>query len=153
MAQRGIQPSLGQCALRNLGVTERLGVPECGRAPKCQSGEADYRDGAEEWPLTSGLPSTVIQATSLQAGTPQVADLGRLSPSSTRKSGAGVYNRNLLGLETPNRPCARDRNAQSQAGCDGSAAGGQGDRRDWLLFSDGALRSEVPSSQLLWARV
>jgi len=46
----------GQCGLRTLGVTGRLGVPECGRAPRYWSREASCRDRAEEWALSSGLP-------------------------------------------------------------------------------------------------
>jgi len=46
----------GQCGLRTLGVTERPGVPECGRAPRYRSREAGCRDGAQARALSSGLP-------------------------------------------------------------------------------------------------
>ena len=35
----GIEPSLGQWGLKTVGVTERLGVPEYGRAPKAAKTE------------------------------------------------------------------------------------------------------------------
>jgi len=40
----GAKPQVGQCGLRILRVTGTSGVPEYGRAPRHQSGEAGCRE-------------------------------------------------------------------------------------------------------------
>ena len=50
VSKRGVEPSVGQCSLRTLGVTGRPRVPECGRAPGYWS-----RELASKSDLRSGL--------------------------------------------------------------------------------------------------
>jgi len=80
MAKWEVEPSLRQCGLRTLNVTESPGVPECGRAPRYQSREAVYKDGAEEWALGVAINCDPQhgQATNIRAGTQQAADPGIL---------------------------------------------------------------------------
>lgn len=51
----GVEPSLGQCGLRTLGVTERPGVHECGRA-QVSGREASYKDRAKEGDFQLEVP-------------------------------------------------------------------------------------------------
>jgi len=51
-----VEPSLGECGLRTLGVIERPEVPEYDGAPRYWNREAGCKDRAKEWALSLGLP-------------------------------------------------------------------------------------------------
>lgn len=138
---------MGHCGLRMHGVTGRTEVPECGRIPRWNSLEqGSCLQSANLWVGCQFVvainseqgpgPASTLKAGGQQAPAPQGDNH---CPQGGPLLVQTINVCSVWRLEMGSH--AWDRRARSQGGWVRSVDRDQGDRSDWMIFPEGALRS------------